>query len=200
MMTMGKILSLLIFVLLVACTPAIPEKPEEEAADEPAEEPETVEEPQTTYEPVDEPETVEEPQATEEPDVLEEAPEEPDRSPRLEATALPKPLERVPTVEPAQAVVGEVPDEIMNGIYADLAERTGADAADVEVVRAEQAIWNDGSLGCPQPGMMYTQALVDGYWVVLEYAGQSYDYRVNGRGYFALCESPPPGSNGAPTG
>jgi hypothetical protein len=29
-------------------------------------------------------------------------------------------------------------------------------------------VWNDGSLGCPEPGMMYTQALVNGYWLIIE--------------------------------
>jgi hypothetical protein len=44
--------------------------------------------------------------------------------------------------------------------------------------------------------MFYTQALVDGYWVVLSYRGQEFDYRVNDRGAFFLCEEPmPPGIN-----
>ena len=46
------------------------------------------------------------------------------------------------------------------------------------IVRAEPVVWNDGSLGCPEPGMEYTQALVNGYWVVIEAAGQTYDFRV----------------------
>jgi hypothetical protein len=35
---------------------------------------------------------------------------------------------------------------------------------------------------------MYTQALVDGYWVVLAVGEQEYDYRASDTGYFFLCE------------
>ena len=37
--------------------------------------------------------------------------------------------------------------------------------ADLKVLSAEAVTWSDGSLGCPEPGMMYTQALVPGYRV-----------------------------------
>jgi hypothetical protein len=30
---------------------------------------------------------------------------------------------------------------------------------------------------------------VDGYWVILQVADQSYDYRATKAGYFFLCES-----------
>ena len=54
--------------------------------------------------------------------------------------------------------------------------------------------WPDGSLGCPQPGQVYTQALVDGYHVVLDADGDELDYRVGSGGSFNLCE------NGLPRG
>lgn len=69
----------------------------------------------------------------------------------------------------------------------DLAERLGVDLADIEVAAYETVIWRDGSLGCPQPGMMYTQALVDGYLIQLVVDGQAYNYHgANGRDPF-LC-------------
>jgi len=75
---------------------------------------------------------------------------------------------------------------------ADLARRLDVDPADVEVVSAELVTWRDGSLGCPQPGMVYTQALVDGTRVVLEVAGRRYEYHSGGaRGPF-LCDHPEP--------
>ena len=40
------------------------------------------------------------------------------------------------------------------------------------IVRAEPVVWNDGSLGCPEPGMMYTQALLNGYWVIIDARGK----------------------------
>ena len=47
--------------------------------------------------------------------------------------------------------------------------------------------WSDSSLGCPEPGLVYTQALVPGYHVILEQAGTQYDYHADRRGNFSLC-------------
>ncbi|MCL7452543.1 MAG: hypothetical protein M8467_05800 [Anaerolineae bacterium] len=95
--------------------------------------------------------------------------------------------EPVPTLEPGR-VTGDVPPDLLDAILADAEAQSGIRQEEFTVVRAEAVVWNDGSLGCPQPGMMYTQAQVDGYWVVLEAGEQQYDYRANDRGYFVLCE------------
>ena len=65
--------------------------------------------------------------------------------------------------------------------------------AEPSVIRAEAVTWSDGALGCPEPGGMYTQALVDGYQVVIEVDGQEYDYRVGHGTDVRLCEKPPLG-------
>lgn len=86
---------------------------------------------------------------------------------------------------------------------ADLMQRVGTLKADeIRVVSATTVEWRDGSLGCPQPGMMYTMALVPGYQVVLEAGGKTYDYHgAQGRPP-RLCEPPsggvPPGGRVAP--
>lgn len=85
-------------------------------------------------------------------------------------------------------VTGEVPQEMMSEIVADLNARTGVAETDTTLIRAEQAVWNDGSLGCPKPGEVYTQALVNGYWIVFEHDGDTYDYRASDTGFFKLCE------------
>jgi hypothetical protein len=80
---------------------------------------------------------------------------------------------------------------------ADLAARLGIDESDIEVVRREAVVWSDGSLGCPQPGMVYTQALVEGTYMELRAGGTIYAYHSGeGRPPF-LCEDsegPPEGS------
>ncbi|MDX5318071.1 MAG: hypothetical protein LPK38_01730 [Actinomycetes bacterium] len=86
-------------------------------------------------------------------------------------------------------VTGEVPAALLAEFVADAARRSGVEEADILVVRGESVTWSDGSLGCPQPGMNYTQALVPGYWVVLDADGTEYDYRASARGFFTLCES-----------
>lgn len=87
-------------------------------------------------------------------------------------------------------VVGEVPAALQAQLLADLEQRTGAQRSAFVLVRAEAVIWNDGSLGCPKPGEVYIQALVNGYWVVYRIGEREYDYRAAENGVFFLCEQP----------
>jgi len=82
---------------------------------------------------------------------------------------------------------GQVPQAILDPILKEAAALAKLDREQLVIVRAESVVWNDGSLGCPEPGMMYTQAQVNGYWIVIEAAGQKYDFRVGRRGSFRLC-------------
>jgi hypothetical protein len=89
-----------------------------------------------------------------------------------------------------------VPQEILEPILKEAAALANVTREQLVIVRAEPVVWNDGSLGCPEPGMMYTQALVNGYWVVIDAAGQKYDFRVGRGGSFRLC---PPGQGHPPS-
>jgi hypothetical protein len=96
---------------------------------------------------------------------------------------------------------GETPQELFDAVVNDLVTRSGGDRSAVEVVKSEAVEWSDGSLGCPQPGMMYTQAIVPGYHVILALGGETYDYRLSDRGTFVLCTNALPGgaTESAPT-
>jgi hypothetical protein len=85
--------------------------------------------------------------------------------------------------------VGDVPQEILDLILDEAASLAGMPREQLTVERAEAVTWGDGSLGCPEPGMMYTQVLVDGYWVVIRAGDQTFDFRGSGTSY-RLC---PPG-------
>lgn len=100
---------------------------------------------------------------------------------------LPGGLETVetPTSPPLS---GEVPQDILDEIVSDIVERSGSARGDIQVIRAEAVVWNDGALGCPLPGEAYIQILIDGFWVVLKVEGIEYDYRVTDQGSFKLCE------------
>lgn len=116
---------------------------------------------------------------------------------RMDASMTQQPDSLSPT-DSGTPVTGEAPADLIAAILQDLAQRTGADPQRVVVIRAQAVVWNDGSLGCPQPGMFYTQALVRGYWVVLALDGKTYDYHAAESGYFVLCENglPPFGTPG----
>jgi hypothetical protein len=70
---------------------------------------------------------------------------------------------------------------------ADAARRTGQPAAAFELISAESVTWSDGSLGCPQPDVLYTQALVPGYRIVLRGPSEEMDYHASARGALVLC-------------
>jgi predicted small lipoprotein YifL len=50
------------------------------------------------------------------------------------------------------------------------------DPEQIEVLVAEEVTWPDGAIGCPEPGEMYTQALVEGYRIVLDVDGEEVHY------------------------
>jgi hypothetical protein len=88
--------------------------------------------------------------------------------------------------------ITEVPAEVLEAIVADAADRAGVEPQDVEITIAEAVTWSDGSLGCPEPGMMYTQALVPGYRVVVEAGGETLNFHAAQSGDFRFCENPKP--------
>lgn len=94
--------------------------------------------------------------------------------------------EQVTTTEPEYA--GELAP-MVEAARTDLADRLDVDERTIAVVSAESVTWPDGALGCPESGKMYTQALVEGSRIVLEYAGDSYDYHAGSDGEPFLCES-----------
>lgn len=71
----------------------------------------------------------------------------------------------------------------------DVAHRTGLDPGAIRLGSAESVTWQDGSLGCPQPGVMYTQMLVPGYRVRIEAGGRSWVYHTAKSGIPMLCRS-----------
>lgn len=86
-----------------------------------------------------------------------------------------------------------LPETRLAAIRASLTAR-GVDAEQLRVVSAESVTFNDGSLGCPTPGVQYTQAQVNGMRVVVQAAGQLYDYRFGAGDTPRLCLNAAPRS------
>ena len=66
-------------------------------------------------------------------------------------------------------------------------------------MEAHKKTWRTGALGCPIPGAIYTQALVDGWQVVVKVGDTTYDYRLGSTPSPTLCEDSLPTFVGAPT-
>jgi len=82
----------------------------------------------------------------------------------------------------------ELPPQLRARVIADAARRAGVSEGEVVVRGAEAIQFPDGSLGCPQPGMMYTQMVVPGYRVVVQAGGKTFDYRATRDGEPGICE------------
>lgn len=109
-------------------------------------------------------------------------------SPDVPETGRPAPETRAAETPP----VADVPDRMLDAALAQAAERTGVAKDEIRVVTAEAVTWSDGALGCPEPGMMYTQALVPGYRVVLDANGEELHFHAGESGDVRYCDDPQP--------
>jgi hypothetical protein len=91
-----------------------------------------------------------------------------------------------------------VPQSMLDVARDDAATRASIDRAKITVVSAAAVTWSDGSAGCPEPGMMYTQALVPGYRIVLQAGDQVLNYHATRSGSPRYCPAdrvmPPSGA------
>lgn len=153
--------------------------PDDEEADD--REPEATEDDRTTGE-----DAADDPGGSDEEDPVEPG----DQPERLQ------PDERAGSATPPRGIASDLDTEVEAAID-DLASRTGTDPSDVEVVAAQHVTWPDGSIGCPEPGQMYTMALVEGYRIVLDHDGEQVHYHGEEGGEPFHCADPsePSGSD-----
>lgn len=111
----------------------------------------------------------------------------PQSEPEASGSALEPPVQVQLSAAP---VNGEAPADLLQAVIEDLSTQENLAVGDIDVERAEEAIWPDGALGCPRPDEIYTHAEVPGYWIVLRAAGKQYDYRASARGNFRRCGNP----------
>lgn len=114
------------------------------------------------------------------------------------ACAAPVASEPAPPVSPseeetAMPPIRDVPAEIVEAALAAVEEREQVLRDSFAIRAAEAVTWRDGSLGCPQPGGMYTQALVPGYRIVLQYGdGREFHVHASRAGDVLVCDDPQP--------
>ena len=113
--------------------------------------------------------------------------EEKRATPRAPPTRVPAPpLNDQPA---GQAVsTAAIPVEVRRAVVADAAKRFKVAQNAVVLTRAEQVTWPNGALGCPEPGTMYTQALVPGFRVLAKTTGGELLYHVDTLGNTRSCK------------
>ncbi|NWG05398.1 MAG: hypothetical protein HXY35_01790 [Chloroflexi bacterium] len=85
-------------------------------------------------------------------------------------------------VQPPESTPTQLPVELTPAQIAAvsaLADITGLSADKISLVSTEAVTWPDGCLGVQRPGMMCTQALVDGFKIVLEADGKEYEFHTD---------------------
>lgn len=121
-----------------------------------------------------------------------------DSLPSSEAETLLEPNQTPTTQPPKTSASTELPPPTtVEFAVADLAGRAAVASASVRIVSVEEVTWPDGSLGCPDPGMSYTQSLVNGSRVVLESGGILYEYHSGPDGELFYCPTPTPPVEGS---
>jgi hypothetical protein len=73
---------------------------------------------------------------------------------------------------------------------ADAATRQNVTTEQVKIAAWSPVTWNDGSIGCPEPGTVYTQATVDGELLLLRVDMTLLAYHAGADGVFSFCADP----------
>jgi hypothetical protein len=84
---------------------------------------------------------------------------------------------------PAPATLAEATASALD----DAVRTTGLASSELRVLSAGPVTWGDGSLGCPEEGMLYSQALVPGYRIRVQARDRVLDYHASRDGRLLLC-------------
>ena len=79
------------------------------------------------------------------------------------------------------------PQQQIAHAQADLTTRLGLNPADVRVLSSGPVTWRSGAIGCPKPGMNYTQALVPGFQIILQAGQTTHHYHAESGGQPFYC-------------
>lgn len=82
-----------------------------------------------------------------------------------------------------------LPASIVTALRQDLSKRTGIQPQAIQVKEAAQRTWSDGCLGLAKADEMCTQALVNGWRVVLSHGSRRWVYRTNSSGKVVRLEA-----------
>ena len=81
-----------------------------------------------------------------------------------------------------------LPAGVEKAVQEALEEQAGIAPRDAVIISAEARTWNDSSLGCPEPGKFYAQALVEGYKIAVRVGDEMYEVHT-GNGRAVICDA-----------
>ncbi len=111
------------------------------------------------------------------------------QTPGSQQPAVPKAAEGADEASTEGISIMSLPEQL---VFArkDLAEARRVESDAVKVLESRPVAWRSGALGCPEPGMMYTDALVPGVLIRLQIEGEVvvYHARVGGKPFVCPIE------------
>lgn len=84
----------------------------------------------------------------------------------------------------------ELSDRIASAVITDLSKQTGIPTKNLKITRSSRQTWSNGCLGISKPGEICTQALVEGWRIVVSGNNRTWVYRSNRNGRILRLESP----------
>jgi hypothetical protein len=82
-----------------------------------------------------------------------------------------------------------LPQAIASAVRSDLAKRLKTSIAQIKIKKSSRQTWSDGCLGIASANEMCTQALVEGWRVVLVHNKRTWTYRTNSSGKILRLET-----------
>lgn len=97
-----------------------------------------------------------------------------------------------PTIDPSSTsiTIEAGMQNLIDKAIADLAQRLAVPRNEIDLLEATSVVWPDGSLGCPQEGMLYAQVLTPGYLIRLQWGEQEFEYHASRGTTVIFCENP----------
>lgn len=98
-----------------------------------------------------------------------------------------------PTATPLPPVVTPSPEAapVANLVLQDASQRLGVPVDQLRLERLDPRQWPDSALGCPQPGLLYSQIVTPGYIMLVAGAGKQLEYHTDMHTHIALCQQTP---------
>ena len=99
-------------------------------------------------------------------------------------------ISKTPAKTTAKATA-KLPSNIANIVRKDLSQQSGIPASKLQLVQSTPKTWSDGCLGLAKAGEMCSQAMVQGWQVVLTNGSQRWTYRTDATGRVYRMEPTP---------
>ena len=75
-----------------------------------------------------------------------------------------------------------LPEAVARAVLQHASQQSGLPISKLRIVESQQRNWSDGCLGLAEPGILCTQAIVEGWRVVVSHNEQTRVYRTDSQG------------------